>query len=255
MVESLRLQAQLGQETGSTQGHGAHHHCAEGLRHEDQHVQRPGTHRSAIGPCPPHACMGVTLQPRELPDGNALGSHSIATCCGNRLAMCYPGFLGGRALHPVAGVPGTGHQKGQQGVLQADHRPKQTRASATCTSAHHFISPQLDALSTHAVQVRHATAAESTLLHQVTYHITDVAPDKKDNAWGRVVAVFVQGKAWQFRDWPFQVRLDQVLLSWTSCHTCRCDLNDVHAAICVTTYRVQQMATWWPHLIVCWAST
>ena len=33
----------------------------------------------AIESCLLHACMGVTLQPRELPDGNVLGSHMIAT--------------------------------------------------------------------------------------------------------------------------------------------------------------------------------
>ena len=41
----------------------------------------------------------------------------------------------------------------------------------------------------------------------VSYVVTEKAPEKGDKAaWSRVVAVFVQGKEWQFRDWPFQVR-------------------------------------------------
>mmetsp|Transcript_6388 Transcript_6388/g.18404 ORF Transcript_6388/g.18404 Transcript_6388/m.18404 type:complete len:487 (-) Transcript_6388:337-1797(-) len=38
----------------------------------------------------------------------------------------------------------------------------------------------------------------------VVYHVTDAAPDKRDPTWRRVVAVFVQGKDWQFRGWPFK---------------------------------------------------
>ena len=39
------------------------------------------------------------------------------------------------------------------------------------------------------------------------YVVSEKAPDKGDRAtWSRVVAVFVQGKEWQFRDWPFAVR-------------------------------------------------
>lgn len=41
---------------------------------------------------------------------------------------------------------------------------------------------------------------------QVVYHVTDAAPDKRDPTWRRVVAVFVQGKDWQFRGWPFKVQ-------------------------------------------------
>ena len=38
----------------------------------------------------------------------------------------------------------------------------------------------------------------------VKYWVTDREPtDKKD--WGRVVAVFCLGKAWQFKKWPFKV--------------------------------------------------
>ena len=37
------------------------------------------------------------------------------------------------------------------------------------------------------------------------YEITDKPPDKKDGkSWARVVAVFVSGKEWQFKDWPFK---------------------------------------------------
>ena len=39
----------------------------------------------------------------------------------------------------------------------------------------------------------------------VKYEITDKPPDKKDSkSWARVVAVFVSGKEWQFKDWPFK---------------------------------------------------
>jgi parafibromin len=37
-----------------------------------------------------------------------------------------------------------------------------------------------------------------------TYHVTDVVPPAKSPDWQRVVAVVVQGKPWQFRDWPFK---------------------------------------------------
>ncbi len=38
------------------------------------------------------------------------------------------------------------------------------------------------------------------------YEITDEPPAMNDtNGWKRVLAVFVQGKDWQFRGWPFQV--------------------------------------------------
>ena len=41
------------------------------------------------------------------------------------------------------------------------------------------------------------------------YFVTEKAPSKDDAAaWSRVAAVFVQGKEWQFRDWPFKVRLN-----------------------------------------------
>ena len=39
---------------------------------------------------------------------------------------------------------------------------------------------------------------------RVEYEVTDKAPDKRDReGWARVVAVFVSGKEWQFKDWPF----------------------------------------------------
>ncbi len=53
----------------------------------------------------------------------------------------------------------------------------------------------------------------------VTYHVTDTAPAPLDQAWRRVVAVFVQGKEWQFRDWPFPVRPPPVVLAGCcGCH-------------------------------------
>jgi RNA pol II accessory factor, Cdc73 family, C-terminal len=40
----------------------------------------------------------------------------------------------------------------------------------------------------------------------VPYHITDKAPAAGHPDWKRVVAVFVQGVNWQFKDWPFKAR-------------------------------------------------
>ena len=40
----------------------------------------------------------------------------------------------------------------------------------------------------------------------VPYVITSKAPDTKSNDWRRVVAVFVSGQTWQFKDWPFKAR-------------------------------------------------
>jgi len=37
-----------------------------------------------------------------------------------------------------------------------------------------------------------------------TYQVTDAVPPPRSPDWARVVAVVVQGKAWQFRDWPFK---------------------------------------------------
>lgn len=54
---------------------------------------------------------------------------------------------------------------------------------------------------------------------QVPYHVTDAAPDKRDPSWRRVVAVFVQGKDWQFRGWPFKV--DGFLMPASSGPNCR----------------------------------
>ena len=39
---------------------------------------------------------------------------------------------------------------------------------------------------------------------KVRYEVTDKAPHKKSEDWARVVAVFVSGKEWQFKDWPFK---------------------------------------------------
>lgn len=38
----------------------------------------------------------------------------------------------------------------------------------------------------------------------VKYRVTDEAPSRDSKDWQRVVAVFVSGKAWQFKDWPFK---------------------------------------------------
>ena len=40
----------------------------------------------------------------------------------------------------------------------------------------------------------------------VPYVLTSKAPDIKSNDWRRVVAVFVSGQTWQFKDWPFKAR-------------------------------------------------
>lgn len=39
----------------------------------------------------------------------------------------------------------------------------------------------------------------------VIYHVTSKAPDPKSHDWRRVVAVFVSGQAWQFKEWPHEV--------------------------------------------------
>ena len=38
----------------------------------------------------------------------------------------------------------------------------------------------------------------------IKYEVTDKAPHKRSEDWARVVAVFVSGKEWQFKDWPFR---------------------------------------------------
>ena len=38
----------------------------------------------------------------------------------------------------------------------------------------------------------------------IKYEVTDKAPDKRSPDWARVVAVFVSGKEWQFKNWPFK---------------------------------------------------
>ena len=40
----------------------------------------------------------------------------------------------------------------------------------------------------------------------VPYVITSKAPDIRSNDWRRVVAVFVSGQTWQFKDWPHKAR-------------------------------------------------
>ena len=40
----------------------------------------------------------------------------------------------------------------------------------------------------------------------VLYHALEGCPAKTDATWRRVVAVFVQGKKWQFKGWPFKVQ-------------------------------------------------
>ena len=45
------------------------------------------------------------------------------------------------------------------------------------------------------------------------YEVSDAPPGEKDAAgWQRVLAVFVQGKDWQFRGWPFKARAAMPLL-------------------------------------------
>ena len=39
----------------------------------------------------------------------------------------------------------------------------------------------------------------------VPYVVTSKAPEKRSEAWRRVVAVFVTGQAWQFKGWPHDV--------------------------------------------------
>jgi parafibromin len=38
----------------------------------------------------------------------------------------------------------------------------------------------------------------------VKYRVTDEVPSRDSKDWQCVVAVFVSGKAWQFKDWPFK---------------------------------------------------
>ena len=38
----------------------------------------------------------------------------------------------------------------------------------------------------------------------VKYRVTDEVPSRDSKEWQCVVAVFVSGKAWQFKDWPFK---------------------------------------------------
>ncbi len=46
------------------------------------------------------------------------------------------------------------------------------------------------------------------------YEVSDAPPGEKDAAgWQRVLAVFVQGKDWQFRGWPFKARSSRVCCS------------------------------------------
>ena len=39
----------------------------------------------------------------------------------------------------------------------------------------------------------------------VPYLVTSKAPDKRSEEWRRVVAVFVTGQTWQFKEWPHEV--------------------------------------------------
>ena len=75
----------------------------------------------------------------------------------------------------------------------------------------------------------------------VVYHVMDHAPDKKTD-WQRVVAVFVSGQAWQFKGWPYSVRL---LLSRNGhCKLCR--------DFCMKlTCRARNKGTWLRHLARC----
>ena len=50
----------------------------------------------------------------------------------------------------------------------------------------------------------------------VPYVITSKAPDTRSNDWRRVVAVFVSGQTWQFKDWPFKAR--PALALWPFCN-------------------------------------
>lgn len=51
----------------------------------------------------------------------------------------------------------------------------------------------------------------------VPYEVTDKTPSKAD--WNRVVAVFVTGASWQFKDWPNEVGPETAhalhILSWS----------------------------------------
>jgi hypothetical protein len=47
------------------------------------------------------------------------------------------------------------------------------------------------------------------------YQVTDSVPAKGSPDWQRVVAVIVQGKPWQFRDWPFKGAAQGGETSWT----------------------------------------
>ena len=62
----------------------------------------------------------------------------------------------------------------------------------------------------------------------VPYVITSKAPHASSNDWRRVVAVFVSGQAWQFKDWPHQARL--ALANRPFCTGC--PRAPIHACLC-----------------------
>ena len=54
--------------------------------------------------------------------------------------------------------------------------------------------------STHTQEIERRIGRDSP----VPYQIRDTAPPRKSSDWERVVAVFVAGPKWQFKDWPFK---------------------------------------------------
>ena len=50
----------------------------------------------------------------------------------------------------------------------------------------------------------------------VPYVITSKAPDIRSNDWRRVVAVFVSGQTWQFKDWPHKASSAPVIRPFCS---------------------------------------
>lgn len=65
----------------------------------------------------------------------------------------------------------------------------------------------------------------------VRYLITNKAPGIQDHDWKRVVAVFVSGAAWQFKDWPFKVELFLCLFCPPCCHSLQSEI-DLLAFMC-----------------------
>lgn len=72
--------------------------------------------------------------------------------------------------------------------------------------AHSSISAPRPSLSQEGATKQSSITVERTFRREkpVKYVITDVTPDRRSKDWERVVAVFVMGQFWQFKDWPHE---------------------------------------------------